>query len=45
MRIVLLGFCFCVSSVTAAPNGRYVAYTVRSIILDMDDDYHYQSEI
>lgn len=32
-------------SVTAAPNGRYVAYTVRSIIPDEDDDYRYQSEI
>ncbi len=68
MRIVLLGLCFCVSSVTAqverepiaasdllriqqlgsvtaAPNGRYVAYTVRSIIPDGDDDYQYRSEI
>lgn len=68
MRIVLLGLCFCVSSVTAqierepivasdllriqqlgsvtaAPNGRYVAYTVRSIIPDGDNDYQYRSEI
>ncbi len=32
-------------SITAAPNGYYVAHTVRSIIPDVDDDYQYQSEI
>ena len=31
-------------NVTAAPNGRYIAYTVRSIIPDKDD-YRYRSEL
>lgn len=32
-------------SVTAAPNGRYVAYTVRSIVPEGEDDYAYRSEL
>lgn len=33
------------SSVAAAPNGRYVAYTVRSIISDEENNYTYRSEL
>ena len=32
-------------SVTAAPNGRYIAYTVRSVMPDGEDDYTYRSEL
>ncbi|MCY4232889.1 MAG: S9 family peptidase [Bacteroidetes bacterium] len=32
-------------NITASPNGRYIAYTLRSIISDDDDDYVYRSEL
>jgi len=32
-------------NVTASPNGRYIAYTVRSITSDDDDDYTYRNEL
>ena len=32
-------------NVVAAPNGRYIAYTVRSIVPDEEADYKYQSQI
>jgi len=34
-----------VGDVTAAPNGRYIAYTLRSIISDDNDDYMYRTEL
>ncbi|MCY4205903.1 MAG: S9 family peptidase [Bacteroidetes bacterium] len=32
-------------NVIAAPNGRYIAYTVRSIIPDVEDNYAYRNEL
>ena len=32
-------------NVVASPDGRYVAYTVRSIVEDKEDDYRYRSQI
>ncbi|MYD57258.1 MAG: S9 family peptidase, partial [Rhodothermaceae bacterium] len=34
-----------VGNVVAAPSGRYIAYTVRSIVPDEEADYKYQSQI